>query len=252
MLIPAPAQPPLAVIGPYLNERPNSSRRPASARLLTGIVLFCLFYGFAFALFAPQLARRLRGSLDRTGRFRRLGPPGLCPRAHCGPGAIALCFHDRPDRLAKLPGDRPAGAALDNTHPRGGEATSFLLFFLVCVSTSKEFRATVASALASRPLLWKMLAVFVSLQFLSIGLSESPFHSIEPFVVFQINCTSIFFVSCYVFSKPGRVERWAVTLWAMAVLVGLVGIVEGLKGRSCGPATFPDFFRSRTSMSPDT
>jgi hypothetical protein len=58
----------------------------------------------------------------------------------------------------------------------------------------------------------------------SIFLSHNKGASIQKFIVAQMEWTSIFFSSVYFFSIRGRTGRWAGLLWALAIVVGLIGI----------------------------
>jgi len=106
--------------------------------------------------------------------------------------------------------------------------TGFPLVFLllVCTSTSSDFRSQIARALKETPLLWKFLTAFLLIQAFSIGLSANPSVSIQKFIVAQLTWTAVFFVSCYIFLKPGRVQQWALVFLMVSFTVCLVGLWE--------------------------
>jgi len=97
---------------------------------------------------------------------------------------------------------------------------------LICLSISRTFRAELAERLSATPLTWKMLAAFMLLAGLSIVVSGNPGFSANKFIVAQLNYTLIFFVSAWVFVKPGRVEVLAWMLWGFVIYVCLIGLLE--------------------------
>ena len=90
--------------------------------------------------------------------------------------------------------------------------TGFPLVFLllVAVSSSKAFRAEASEPLKADPLVWKAVTIFAIYQTLSVGWSNRYFRqvSIDKLLVSQLSWTAIFFVSAWIFSKPGRLARW--------------------------------------------
>ena len=101
-----------------------------------------------------------------------------------------------------------------------------VLLFLAALSTSQAFRSRLAEILASSPMVWKTMVVFLILQAISIPFSGSLNYSITQFIVEQTNHTAVFFICCYVFAKPGRVAIWTYLFWAMSIFVGAVGVIE--------------------------
>jgi hypothetical protein len=88
-----------------------------------------------------------------------------------------------------------------------------------------------------------MLVGFVGIQAISIAFSTQPVTSANKFVVAQIYWTLIFFVSCYVFRKPGRIERWIILLWLMAILLGVIGLREHMISRVPWAGHIPGFLK---------
>jgi len=101
-----------------------------------------------------------------------------------------------------------------------------VFFLLVCVSVSAELRTQLAETLNAAPPLWKALAVFVFIQATSIALSHSPSDSFQAFLVAQLTWTAIFFISAWLFRKPGRLQRWAGAFVILGVVVAVIGLVE--------------------------
>jgi hypothetical protein len=100
------------------------------------------------------------------------------------------------------------------------------LIFLVCFRISKSLRRDLALALRGSPYTWRAFAVFVVIEFVSIGFSTKMGMSVDKFVTAQLSWTAVFFASCYLFAKPGIVERWAATLWVATVAICLLGFWE--------------------------
>jgi O-Antigen ligase len=100
------------------------------------------------------------------------------------------------------------------------------LLLLICVAASAEFRSKLATSVNSTPLLWKLLVGFVGIQTLSIGLSKFAGYSADKYVEAQVTWTAIFFVSAYLFIQPKLIEKCAMLLWVMAVIVSALGLWE--------------------------
>jgi hypothetical protein len=124
-------------------------------------------------------------------------------------------------------------------------ATGFPLAitFLFCLSLSSEFRAELRNTLGATPWVWRLLALFVAIQLLTIPFSSTPFSSFSRFFIAQVNWTVIFFVSCYIFLATKRVLRWIFVLIAMAVIVTAIGIWEWRMGRIPWVGHIPSFLK---------
>jgi hypothetical protein len=123
--------------------------------------------------------------------------------------------------------------------------TGFPLLFLLLISlsVSAEFRARLSVTLEALPLLWQASVLFAVIQFISIGLSASIGPSINKFINAQITWTTVFFVSCYVFAKPGRAVFWTRVLWGMALMIGLIAILEFHEGQVPWTGHVPSFLK---------
>lgn len=117
------------------------------------------------------------------------------------------------------------------------------LLLLICVSTSAPFRRQLAEILQTAPLVWKLLAGFIAVQFLTIGLSASPSQSLQKVIVAQTNWTAIFFVACYVFRTPGKIDRYIHVLWFAAVVICGIGLWEGAIQKVPWQGHVPSFFK---------
>ena len=210
--------------------------------LLFGITLtYCLFSGFFFALTAPYLIMPFTIPVGVLGACAIWALPDMrrAPtRIMAGLfWAFLVALIAWPNYLAiALPG-LPWITMIRLT------GIPLMLFLLICVSVSAEFRRAMANALGAAPLMWKTLVAFIAIQVLSIGLSKHPADSLQTFLVSQLGWTSIFFASCYLFLKPGRLETWARLLWGLGVFVALIGLFEAHRGQVLWAGHIPSFLQ---------
>jgi hypothetical protein len=235
----APAVP--SVLKPYKTNLRSARHRRARGWMIVSLATFCLVYGSAFALGAPHLIIPLvippliLSMLVVWALPELRNPPVKLMEAFLFALFVTLVMW--PNYLAiSLPG-LPWITLIRVT------GLPLLFLFLISLSVSAEFRATLSAILEAVPLLWQALVIFVVIQFLSIGLSADVAMSIQKFVVTQISWTAVFFVSCYVFAKPGRAEFWTRVLWGMALLIGLVAVLEFHEGHVPWAGHVPGFLK---------
>ncbi len=101
-----------------------------------------------------------------------------------------------------------------------------ILVLLICVSTNAAFRKDIRETLNAEPLIWKFLAGFVVMQFLSIAGAPSPAAAIKNFVNYQLAWTGIFFASAYVFRNIDIAQRFLKIFFMATMMVGLIAILE--------------------------
>ena len=208
------------VLPPYARGGLRRFRRPLSVAL----VIYCFFYGIAFAIFAPWLLLPLLVPLLALLAVLIWA----LPEAKTAPTALVVglfyCFFVAliiwPNYLAiALPGLPWITMVRLSGFP-------LVTALLVATSVSGTFRRTLGEALASTPWLWRALVAVVIIQLISIGLSKDMAQSTDRFIVAQLSWTAIFFASTYVFLRPSRVERWAVLLWLLAMVLGGEALLE--------------------------
>jgi hypothetical protein len=212
------------VLRPYTRQ-PSERQRRFRRRLVYGFLVgFCLIYGFMFAFFAPFMIMAFLIPLLFLSAFviwslpDTRKPPlrtleflffAFVIALALWPGYLAFQFPGMPDiTMSRITGGPLA------------------LLFVVCLSISATLRQDLARALAGLPYTWRAFAVFVLIEFVSIVFSKEVGFSFQKFVNAQLTWTVVFFASCYLFSKPGVVEKWAGTLWVLTVLVCLLGFWE--------------------------
>lgn len=215
---------PSVVLKPYAGADRTLWRRLMSWSLVPGLALFCFIYGFFYAIFAPYLIVMFMIPLFIMGALAIWALPDMRQAPTRSMVFLYYALYITlvlwPNYLAfALPG-MPWITIIRIT----GFPLAFML--LVSVSVSKNFRTTLSQALSAAPLLWKLLVAFTVIEVVSIVFSHNFGQSIQKLILAQISWTAIFFVCCYVFLKPGRVERWAALMWIMAVIVCLFGLWE--------------------------
>lgn len=98
--------------------------------------------------------------------------------------------------------------------------------FLVGLSQSRDFRGELGSVINSIPPVWKMISIFAIISLFSTAFSSSPASTLSKFVVAMLYWIMIFFVACYVFSLPSRLNKLAFFLWIGAIFVCGIGLQE--------------------------
>ena len=138
-------EPSAAPLRPYLDDPQSPNHRTARRILLFGVVIFCLFYGLVFAFFAPYLlpliatpvvvlAAATMWALPDVNRAPTRALEGLFLAFFAAlilwPNYLAIAVPGLPwITLLRLSGFPLAGV------------------LLICVSTSTDFRARLASGL---------------------------------------------------------------------------------------------------------
>jgi hypothetical protein len=229
---------------PVLKPYTKANRKLVSLRglaLLIAVVGFCFLYGFGFALTAPYLivpftvpllilAILTIWALPDTDR----APVGLMTSLFF---LFFLALVLWPNYLAiSLP-------ALPWITMLRLVGFPMVLALLIAVSTSPRFRSQMAEALSSVPLIWKLLVGFVVIQTVTLPLSSNVPASFQKYIVAQVYWTAIFFISVYVFSRPGRPMLWVLLLWISALVLCVIGLWEQRLGRVPWAGHIPPFLK---------
>ena len=226
------------ILRPYTRPGPG---RLVQAALLLAFMGFCLFFGFLYGLTTPFLIKQLVIPIVLLALVAVWALPDV-KTAPTGAlyglsFAFVIVLFLWPNYLAvALPGlpwitlMRLVGVPM-------------ALVLIVSYSMSPAFRAQIKDTLNATPLVYKLLAGFVLIQVVTIAFSNSKDHSIQRVLNAQLTWTSIYFASAFVFLKPGRVHRWALTLWAVTVIVCLMGFLEYNISRPAWGAHVPSFLK---------
>jgi len=220
----APAKP--AVLQPYRRSPDTPGRRRARGWAIALLAFFSLFWGMVFAFLAPALilvllapALILLVVTIWALPDLRTAPTGVLERLFFLYVIIAVLW---PSYISiAIP-----NSGLPWVNPQRLIYAPMALIFLICLAVSREMRSRLATVLRSeKPILWLMIA-FVTIVTYSVPLSDRVFVSMDKWVDALVTWACMFFVACYLFSQPGRVVRWAATIWVCAVITGVIGIWE--------------------------
>ena len=229
---------PAPILQPYAPPARSWIRR---ALFFSALMLFCFIYGFFFSLIAPFYFVFLISPLI----FVIFLVIWVLPDTIRAPVrtlewlfyAMFIALAIWPNYLAiALPG-LPWITMI--------RLTSFPLFLilLVCLSVSFDFRRQLTGSFRALYALPFLLATFVAIQLLSIGLSSETGNSIQKFVVAQTTWTASFVVAAYLFLHPGQIRRWAAIFWAMSVFLSVISIWEYRVGHVLWLGHIPSFLK---------
>lgn len=233
-------------IDPPVTLKPYAAPARGWKRLIKPVAVlalafFCLVYGFFYALTTPYLFMLFVTPLA----FLMIITIWALPDVRHAPTrtmerfyyAFFVCLILWPNYLAiALPG-LPWITLLRLT------GIPMALLLLIALSTSKAFRQDLSRVLSVAPPAWKMLLAFVVIQLITIGLSRAPDQSLQKFIVAQTNWTAIFFVSCYVFMRPGSVTRYVTLIWVAALVICGMGIWEAAVQKVLWAGHIPSFLK---------
>jgi len=232
--------PPPAVLKPYHLAVDTIWRRLLRYGLIAALGLFMVIYGFYYAVTTPWLL------VPFTLPFgimlliviwalpdMRAAPTLTMERLYF---AFYVCLAVWPNYLAiSLPG-LPWITFIRLT------GFPMVLALLICLSVSSGFRKDMADVLSPTPWIWKPVTAFAVIVTYSIALSAAPMASLQYVIAAQVNWIAVFFLSVYIFSKPGRVERWAYLFWGMLLVLAVIAIREDRIQRVLWAGHIPSFF----------
>jgi hypothetical protein len=208
------------VMRPY--ARPLGALR--TGPMIIVLLFFCLVWGIAFALFAPFLVVPLMAPLVLVGLLVLWALPSTDkPPVKLLDGLFVAFFIASalwPNYLApNVPGvPRMSLQRLLNI--------PMSLVLLVCISTSASFRKELAHALKSSGWLSKSVIAFCLVELFSIIISSAKADSFITYINILPGWFGGFFTAIYVFSRPGRVTRFAVLFCATTLCLCLLSVAE--------------------------
>ena len=98
--------------------------------------------------------------------------------------------------------------------------------FFISLSVSPAFRRELADLLKTTSLTNVFLLLFIATAALSILYSRTPSASAEKFTIAVLYWFVVFYVSVWLFSKPGTLKTLAYLFWAFAVFTSVIGLQE--------------------------
>jgi hypothetical protein len=221
-------------------------RRPALGRATTGVLLLLLgaaagYYGWLFAALAPQSmsAFAVPPALLTLFMIWALPAGDYAPTRTMDAlfWVFFAVFILWPNYLAvDLPGlpwltlSRIVNAPL-------------IVALLISVSVSKPFRQRIAECLRDTPVIWKSLVAYIVIVTLTIPLSSGIGVSINKFVILLSTQVAVFFISAYIFLRPGKMEYWVYLLLAMGGLLCGLGLWENRLGQVPWAGHIPSFLK---------
>jgi hypothetical protein len=226
---------------PFTPDPASIERRRQRTIILLAVITFCFFYGLTFAFFAPSLVVVIALPIAVLGAL----VVWALPAVRTAPihtlefffFALFLVSTIWPPYLAVSIAGLPWITIARLT------SAPLLAIFLLCLSTSDTFRTRLGSTLNAAPWIWRTLTALIVIEFLSIFLSIDKGLSIDHFLTAQLSWTMIFFISCYIFSMPGRAKRWAGLIWGVSIPICVIGFFEHKVGHVLWAKNIPDFLQ---------
>lgn len=213
----APAQP---LIAGYHKSTPRAVR----VLLLSILAVAALAYGVAFSIVAPLMIMPFAAPLIvLAGLILWTLPPGQNAPIWAIEPLLVAFFAGLvlwPNYLAVAILNLPWLTVQRIT------VAPLVLCFLACVSISQPFRERIRAVLAVDIMIPRLLIALNVLWGVSVLLSPDPGLSANHFALNLINLTVIFFVSCYLFSRPGFADFWVRALLVMLTINCVFGIWE--------------------------
>jgi hypothetical protein len=228
------------VLRPYVDLH---SRWRLAARFLVpaGLGLFCVIYGFIFAITAPYLIVPLAGPIAVLGLLAIWALPenNVVPTKAMeftfAASIIGLVLW--PNYLAlTLPG-LPWITIVRLT----GFPMAF--FLLISLSMSPTFRHHIAETTNATPLAFRVFLLFTVNEFISIPFTHNFGETINKILIMQLNWTCVFLICLYIFRKPGRPERYLRLLLALTITIIIFSIWEAVEQKVLWGGSVPSFLR---------
>lgn len=206
-----------------------------------GLALFCLVYGFFFALTAPYLILVFAAPI---ALLVLLSIWALPDRPHAPTktmelmfAAFIVCLILWPNYLAlALPG-LPWITAIRLT------GIPMAVLFLVSLSISRSFRAEVKEVALAVPTLWVWFASFVLIQVITIPVAKYVGAGIQKFVIQQINWTIVALIAAWIVRRRGRAERYVMLTMSLSLPVLLISAAEYIEKHVLWAGYVPSFLK---------
>lgn len=230
------------VLPVYHPERAGWSVALRKGALFTAIVLLAFVYGVMVAILPPSL---LVGAAAPLGLLALLVVWAL-PEARAAPtralkhaySAFVLFMILWPNYLAIA----VAGLPWISMRRLVGLALSALL--MICLSTSRPFRKSMAEVFRASPWLGRLLLGFLIIQFLASIFSIAPSETIGRWVNATFTSTAVCFTTIWLFGPGGKTVPWLVNRLALAVFVLMViGVFEARAQHVLWLEHIPSFLR---------
>lgn len=228
------------VLRPYV-DLGTRWRLAAKILLPVGLTIFCIVYGFFFALTAPYLVVPMTVPIAVMGLLAIWAMPedNVVPTRATETTFVALIVGLIlwPNYLAlTLPGLPWITMVRLTGFPMG----FFLLFSL---SVSPMLRQQIATTSAATPLILRVFGIFSINQFVSLPFSHNLGDSINKVILQQLNWTAVFVVGIFVFMKPKRAQRYFAMLIALLIPTIILAVLESQEQKILWAGHVPSFLR---------
>lgn len=226
-------------IAPYEYQRSARDRRERRRWFFTAVIAFAIILGFYGALFPLFMYKFLAIPLIVLAAVAIW----LLPEAgrHYGNAidklffGYLIAFLAWPNYLAiATPGLPWITFSRLFTAP-------MLLLFLVSLSISAEFRAQVAAPFKTNPWPRRLVVALVTVEVLTLPMSEYSIASITRFLNAQVELTAMFFIAVWVFQREGRPLLFVKLTCFLALFVGAIGWWQDAIGKLPWAGHIPSF-----------
>ncbi len=209
---------------PLLAGYRGSSPRLRRFLLYIFLAVACAAYGFAFGIYAPaRMMPFVVPAVAVTSLILWCLPLGdYAPISALEPLFIAYfaALLLWPNYLALALGNLPWITVARLT------GVPLVLTLLACLSISRPFRTELRTILGADALTYRFMLILIALWTGSILLSSDPGTSLNRYSLAMLNYAGIFFVSCYLFSRPGFADLWVRMLLVMLTIMCAMAIWE--------------------------
>ncbi len=118
-----------------------------------------------------------------------------------------------------------------------------MLVTLYCLSTSSVFRRQMLETAQASRITWALLLVGIGAQTMSLLLTPAPVAAATKFLNNQAYWTLPFFVGCFLFRKPGRVQTFVRTMIIIVLCLSLLGFLENHQQKLFWEGHIPSFLK---------
>lgn len=117
------------------------------------------------------------------------------------------------------------------------------LIFLMSLSQSAAYRRSLAETLSASPVVWKLLAFYFVLAFVTLAASDKFAFSVNKYIIAIYSLGAIFLLSVQLFSRPGVARQFAVMMWVGLLICCFFGMWEARIGQVVWAGRIPSFLK---------
>lgn len=117
------------------------------------------------------------------------------------------------------------------------------LAYLISLSQSAEYRRSLAETLNSAPAVWKLMALYFAIAFVTILASNKLATSVNKYIIAIYSWGIIFLLAAQIFRREGASRKFALIMWAGLVITCLIGLWEARLGQVVWAGHIPSFLK---------